>query len=282
MNNYLLRVLLLGLFFFNNRTESHMQNRTWDPQGFDETSKWAKSAAYDAIKLIQWRGNEVVLDIGTGDGKIAAGLAQIVPKGHVLAIDPSLEMIKFARQHYSKSLFRNLDFEVNDALGFNSDIKFDVITSFTAFHLVADQQRALKNFKSMLKEGGCILLKFPIGDGFEKALDKVMQFQKWNKYFHKFHSGWYFHTKAEYEQFVLQADLKPISIEEGILDECYDNEEELAKAISYWLPHMQQIPENQQRAFLNDLVKLFLQEVPADACGKVHHYEPFCLIHASK
>ncbi|KAF5426918.1 Trans-aconitate methyltransferase [Candidatus Methanomarinus sp.] len=47
-----------------------------------EQQKWAE----ELLSKLALKGNERVLDIGCGDGKITAGIAQLLPEGSVLAV----------------------------------------------------------------------------------------------------------------------------------------------------------------------------------------------------
>lgn len=275
-------VFMIAVLVFGTLLGFNAGRRIWNPKGFAETSKWAKFSAWEVIDTIQWLGNEEILDIGTADGKVSSVLASKVPKGSVLAIDLSKEMINYAKEHYPKEQFPNLSFEIADGMIFHPNKQFDVITSFTVVHMMPDTLRAFENFASLLKPGGSLYLKFPIGDGFATALDTVVASDTWKEKFSNFHDGWYFHTKQDYENYLIAANLVPIYIEEIILDECYDTKEELTAAISYWLPHLQILTPEEQKRFLNDLVTLFLKIVPPDEKGRVHHYEPTIVIEAVK
>ena len=59
-----------------------------------------KKLAFELLSKAGLRGNERVLDLGCGDGKITAKIANLVPEGWVIGIDFSPEMIKFAQEHY--------------------------------------------------------------------------------------------------------------------------------------------------------------------------------------
>lgn len=255
-----------------------VQNETkWDPACFADTSKWAKVTAFSEIDKISFEGNESILDIGTGDGKIASIIASKVPRGKVIGIDSSQEMISYARIHFPR---QNLIFEVGHGMHYKTQERFDLITSFTVLHLMSDPQKAFKLMAELLKPSGRVLLKFPIADGFGKALEQAMQHPKWKEYFIDFNPGWYFHSKQEYEKLALNAGLNVKHIEEGILDECYESKQELLEAVSQWLPHHHILPRQLQKAFLEELISLHLHNVPPDETGKVHHYEPFLCIDA--
>lgn len=77
--------------------ESHYH---WNPEVYHTSSssqaKWAGELLSKTILL----GNERILDLGCGEGKITMQLANLVPKGMVVGLDASPEMIQFARETY--------------------------------------------------------------------------------------------------------------------------------------------------------------------------------------
>jgi trans-aconitate methyltransferase len=56
--------------------------------------------AEEVLALLDLKGAEQILDIGCGNGKIRAEIAARVPKGSVVGVDPSREMIAFTSSHY--------------------------------------------------------------------------------------------------------------------------------------------------------------------------------------
>ncbi len=58
-----------------------------------------------------FNGNEAVLDVGCGDGRVSHQLSLRVPEGRVVGIDSSASMIEFARANHASQ--RNLSFAVS-------------------------------------------------------------------------------------------------------------------------------------------------------------------------
>jgi trans-aconitate 2-methyltransferase len=56
--------------------------------------------AEEQLALLDLEGWEQILDVGCGDGKITAKIAERVPRGSVLGVDPSQGMIAFASGHF--------------------------------------------------------------------------------------------------------------------------------------------------------------------------------------
>ena len=69
----------------------------------------------NSIASLKLRGDEHVLDVGCGDGKVTAEIARALPKGAVTGVDASASMIRFARARFAPPRFPNLDFQVMDA-----------------------------------------------------------------------------------------------------------------------------------------------------------------------
>jgi SAM-dependent methyltransferase len=76
----------------------------WNPEVYEKSSSTQKKWAEEVISKIQIKGNERVLDIGCGDGKITAYIASLVPEGSVVGIDNSAEMISFAQSKFPNQI----------------------------------------------------------------------------------------------------------------------------------------------------------------------------------
>lgn len=73
--------------------------------------KWA----WELRETLDLQGNESVLDVGCGDGKITADFAAALPKGRVVGVDSSAQMIDYATRTYADTQYPNLSFACNDA-----------------------------------------------------------------------------------------------------------------------------------------------------------------------
>jgi trans-aconitate methyltransferase len=69
-----------------------------DPADYYEHSYPQYAFALSLVKRLSLLGYERILDIGCGDGKVTAELAARVPRGSVLGIGTSAEMIAFAQK----------------------------------------------------------------------------------------------------------------------------------------------------------------------------------------
>jgi ubiquinone/menaquinone biosynthesis C-methylase UbiE len=116
-----------------------------------------------------------ILDLGCGSGQLAARLAQRLPHGSVLGIDPAEEMIRVARRQHRR---KNLRFEVGSSDAIPADAAaFDVVVSTISFHHWARPLGSLREIARVLRPGGrMLILDFCRDNLFMAALD---QLQRW-------------------------------------------------------------------------------------------------------
>ncbi len=161
----------------------------WNPEDYQQHSSAQESIAESIISGLKFEGNEHILDIGCGDGKVTSKLASLVPQGQVLGIDSSVEMVEFARKRFPSSNHANLRFEQLDVLDLKFESRFDLVTSFACLHWVKDHLAVLKSVKSSLKPGGKLLFQCAgrnTKDDLLASGRNVIRSDKWKKYFREF------------------------------------------------------------------------------------------------
>jgi len=111
------------------------------------------------VELAAPVADEHMLDVGCGTGALAIALKSRVGAGKVAGIDPSPEMIEFAKR---KSAEANLDvgFQVAaiEALPF-PDASFDLVTSSLMLHHLPDElkRKGLAEVRRVLKPSGRLM-----------------------------------------------------------------------------------------------------------------------------
>ena len=132
----------------------------WDPKVYEKSSSAQQKWAEELLSKISIRGDERILDIGCGDGKITAEVALLVPRGSVVGLDNSREMMSFARDRFPPESWPNLEFQYGDASKLQYEDEFDLILSFACLHWVQDHGPVLEGIRRSLKNGGRILMQF--------------------------------------------------------------------------------------------------------------------------
>ena len=76
--------------------------RSYDSVAREYDRAWHPSfgpVARDLLELVALEPHEVMLDVGTGTGAVAAAAAERIASGVVVGVDPSLPMLQLARDH---------------------------------------------------------------------------------------------------------------------------------------------------------------------------------------
>lgn len=246
---------------------------SWDPEEYEKSSSAQQLWARDLISEIGLRGNEHILDIGCGDGKISAELATLVKDGSVMGIDNSSAMLGFAQDKFPRSIYPNLVFQYGDArkLGFVEE--FDLVVSFACLHWIHDHRPVLQEIRRSLKVNGKAYLQFG-GKGNAAAImdiaGKLISNHRWKKYFEGFQVPYCFPGPDEYWAMVERAGLKPTRVERVPKVMVQAVPEGLAAWVrATWLPYLERLPEDLRQDFINDLVDEYILAHPLDDEGKV-------------
>lgn len=246
----------------------------WDPDDYHRHSSAQFEAAMEMISRLRLSGNERVLDIGCGDGKITVEISRLLTGGSVVGIDSSVEMIEFARKKYPQRDYPNLSWDIMDASNLTFDGEFDVVFSNACLHWVSDHLPVLKGIKRSLKPGGLALLQMrgrgEIGK-LEEALMAMLQREEWGRYFSSFSHSFGFHEPEDYHAWLRQAGLTPRRVELVKRDMVHAGREGMAGHIrTTWLPFTLQVPEVLREKFIYELVDTYIEHSPPDDSGIVH------------
>jgi trans-aconitate methyltransferase len=182
----------------------------WNAGGYYRQSALQKWVADEHLASLTLADGERVLDVGCGDGKITAEIADRLPEGTVLGVDPSADMIAFAREHFRR---KNLDFAAGDATRLAYREEFDLAVSFNALHWVIDQAAALSSIRGALRSGGRAFLELvPQAErrSIEDVLEATRQSAGWARYFTGYGTP-YLHLSPE--QYASLAEGSGLSVE---------------------------------------------------------------------
>ncbi len=125
----------------------------WDAQTYDRTSAPQQSWAADVLaRLDGIAPDATVLDVGCGTGRVTEALLELVPRGRVLAIDASREMVALARERLGQRATvwcqSALELELRDEL--------DAVFSTATLHWVPEHDRLWAILARALRAGGVL------------------------------------------------------------------------------------------------------------------------------
>jgi trans-aconitate 2-methyltransferase len=195
----------------------------WNASDYNHISTLQEVMAEEEIRRLVLNGSERVLDVGSGDGKVTAQLAGLVPRGSVLGVDPSRNMIEFASSHFGPAERPNLRFELGDARRLPYRAEFDLVVSFNALHWVPEQEEALRCIAAALKPGGRALLRLvprERGWSIEYVIEEVRARPRWAGFFTGFLPPFAHFTPEQYRGMAERSGLEVdhIRVEDGSWD----------------------------------------------------------------
>lgn len=242
----------------------------WDAAAYAQMSGLQKAMAAQVLSLLELRGDEHVLDVGCGEGKITALIAARVPRGEVLGVDPSRDMIAFASSHFGPETQPNLRFEVADARTLAFTDAFDLVVSFNALHWVPDPDPALRSIRAALKPGGRAQLRMVTAgprQSLESVVEDVRHASRWRGYFAGFSDPYLRLTPEQYGAAAERDGLRALRVQTR--DETWAFESRAAfftfcaVGLVAWT---QRLPEAERAAFVDDVLHRY-RAITGDPAG---------------
>ena len=266
----------------------------WNAADYAANSAVQQTWARELIAQLHLRGDEHILDVGCGDGKVTAEIARAVPRGSVVGVDASPQMIEFARKTFPRGKIPNLEFHVMDAReiggcdapsqssgrlksgdgGVAATRLFDIVFSNAALHWVDDHRAFLRGAASVLRSGGRLIVscggKGNAHDVF-LVLRPEMRFKRWREFFRRTEKPYFLYSPADYEKWLPRFGFKTHSVRLSPKDAVYEGRAGFAAWLrSTWLPYTQRVPENLREEFIAAVTDRYVAEHPPDADGRVH------------
>lgn len=242
-----------------------------DAKHYRDHSQLQYAFAQEALKTLALRGDETILDVGCGDGKITAQLAGMVSRGRVIGVDKSEAMVAFAQESFPREWYPNLKFEKQNAVELDFAEQFDLIICFGCIHWIKDQKAAFERMKKLLKPGGRVMvLTLQRKSSFWKAIDQVVLREKWLGYF-KDPAPYQFLGEKEYRELAAQVGLEWVGAQTSVREIRFFGKRDLENYIRGWLPYLIHLPKRLHNAFLEEIGNKSLEFAPEDDEGYVTH-----------
>ncbi len=203
---------------------------SWDKRATRyDNLQWANHDLYFRVLLEELRltGDEVVLDVGTGTGKIAYTVQPFCKE--VIGIDSSQQMLDVANKNLDVLSNANISFRLApaDRLPF-TDGSFDVVIArMVLHHLMDNLEGAVKECFRVLRKGGRIVIAEGVPPN-HRLREDFMEIFKLKEKRHTF-------LEEDIMRLVADAGFQRINVRTFFMD---------AISINNWLEHAEIPPEN--------------------------------------
>lgn len=229
--------------------------KSWNPSYYDNHSDLQFRTSLVMLAELKLYGNETIVDIGCGTGRIASYLAKMVPNGSVIGVDISEQMISYARETYTDE---NLSFVHKDVLEIEYEMCFDVAVSFWTLSWISNQSRALQNMFRSLKEGGRFILMYPMRHDIYDIVDRVIISPEWCEHFENGIQHRPFFSENEYRT-IVNSFSDTYSVTMKCIPYEYETYDAMIDSMLSWLKASDEIhDENEKREFIKTIANKYL------------------------
>ena len=234
----------------------------WDGECYGANSAVQFGIALEALAAHPYRGDERVLDIGCGDGKLSAELVRRVPRGSVVAVDNSESMLRQARTTFGAESRLSFKLAAAETLPFSAEFEL----AFSAFCLqwVPDKAAAFRALARSLKPQGRAILLMPFrSPEIAAARHELTQLARWRRYFRGYRDPTETLEDLDYAGYALAAGL---AVRSSLVASTVAGFESLARFTGFLTaltPQLVRLPDAAAREdFMDELVARYVARVP--------------------
>jgi ubiquinone/menaquinone biosynthesis C-methylase UbiE len=179
-----------------------------DPQHaaeFDRrTSQIRADLAEKLAEMLVLQGDERILDVATGTGRVARPVARRLKTGRIIGVDQALAMLDVGHQHQDPIPAYYQSAGDADALPFKSNFFDRAFVSFSLHHF-GNSEGVVKEVLRVLKNGGRFVVLDPVIEEAKDAVDVALE-AKINQVFRRTHGdNFRFHTVSSIQRLLTKA-----------------------------------------------------------------------------
>jgi trans-aconitate 2-methyltransferase len=136
-----------------------MTPHDWNAPDYDRTNAGIIALGREVLDRLPLKGDETVLDAGCGTGAVTQLIAELVPDGHVIALDASTRMVEFARSRFAGSeIVEVVQADLNE-LDLD-ERKVDAVLSTATFHWIHDHAALWRNLRAAMQDGAPLAAQY--------------------------------------------------------------------------------------------------------------------------
>ena len=169
--------------------------REWNAHSYHQVSTPQFDWGTAVLERLPLAGDEVVFDIGCGTGRLTEKLLERLPRGRVVAIDLSFNMLETASSFLRPKFGHRVQLVMADASLLPAVGTADAIFSTATFHWVLDHPRLFRGLHASLKPGGRIVAQCGGGPNIARLHDRaatLMREPRFAPYFTSWQEPWEF------------------------------------------------------------------------------------------
>jgi trans-aconitate 2-methyltransferase len=243
--------------------------RDWDGHSYDRISGPMEALGRAVLARLDLRGDELVLDVGCGSGRITEALLERLPRGRVIAVDMSASMIEAARKRLADAsgpADGRLELRVADVLELELPEPADAVLSTATFHWIVDHQRLFCRLHSLLRPGGQLAAQCGGEgniDGLRADARVVQERDPYAKHFRDWRPPWNYAAPQATRERLLGAGFQSVKCWLEPAPTAPEHAREFLSTIVLG-PHVQQLPDELREPFVDDVLAELDEPVVVD------------------
>ena len=170
-------------------------SREWNAADYHRLSAPQFHWGQRVLRELHLRGDESLLDAGCGTGKLTRTLLENLPRGRVVGLDLSRNMVMHAQQNLRPDFGDQVRFVAADCLSLPFRNCFDGIFSTASFHWVLDHDALFRSLHGALRPRGWLHAQCGGGANIARLRERVRELSKtpeFSEWLGNFAEPWYF------------------------------------------------------------------------------------------
>jgi ubiquinone/menaquinone biosynthesis C-methylase UbiE len=156
------------------------------------------------IEALTLKGDELILDLATGTGRVARPLSKVIKDGRIVGVDQALAMLDVGHQHKDPITHYVQSAGEADKLPFKSGTFDRAFVSFSLHHF-GNSAGVVGEVLRVLKSGGRFVILDPVIEESKDAVDVALE-AKINQVFRRTHGDEFrFHTASSIQRLLTKA-----------------------------------------------------------------------------
>jgi trans-aconitate 2-methyltransferase len=226
------------------------RSREWDSGAYHRVSAPQFSWGKKVVERLSVRGDETVLDAGCGTGKLTRELLLLLPRGRVVALDLSRNMLSAARENLVPEFAGRAEFVAADLQHLPFQDVFQGIFSTAAFHWVPDHIRLYRSLYGALLPGGWLVAQCGGAGNLNRLFQRLAhltQSSPFAQYLRDFKSPWAFLDPATSKTWLHDAGFVDIETSLEPAPTRFENAERYIEFVRNVIlhRHLEQLPDQE-------------------------------------
>src|SRR5919199_5179824 len=230
----------------------------WDAQAYDRLGNPMQSWGEAILAQLHVRGDETALDLGCGSGRLTELLARRLPRGRVIAVDRSANMLAQARERLQPLFGERVEYLQCSLDELDLDGVAELAFSNAALHWIRDHPRLFRAIFQALRPGGRLIAQCGGGPNIARLRERagrLMTSDPYQPYFGDWPGPWEFADPATTRQRLEAAGFIDVSTGLVARPVVVDTAPEYRDYLEHVVfgAHLDRLPEDLRPSFLDAL-----------------------------